>query len=90
MLTSQPRAGAGRDLHEHAARAYCNLAALAIVQRRHADAQATLDAGLEYCTDRDLDSWTLYLQGWRRDCCSTAARRTRRPGRPRTPCATCR
>ena len=21
-------------------------------------------AGVEYCTDRDLDSWTLYLQGW--------------------------
>jgi DNA-binding CsgD family transcriptional regulator len=65
MLTASLERARDGDLHEHAARAYCNLAALAIVQRRHADAQATLDAGLEYCTDRDLDSWTLYLQGWR-------------------------
>jgi DNA-binding CsgD family transcriptional regulator/tetratricopeptide (TPR) repeat protein len=65
LLTSslaQARAG---DLHEHAARAYCNLCALAVVQRRHADAQTHLAAGLEYCIDRDLDAWTLYLQGFR-------------------------
>jgi DNA-binding CsgD family transcriptional regulator len=36
----------------------------AVLQRRHPEAQAGIAAGLEYCTDRDLDSWTLYLQGW--------------------------
>jgi DNA-binding CsgD family transcriptional regulator len=65
MLTASLEQARAGDLHEHAARAYCNLSATAILQRRHADAQASLDAGLEYCTDRDLDSWTLYLQGWR-------------------------
>lgn len=49
------------DLHEHAARAYSNLVSLAVVQRRHAEAQHYLDEGLEYCTERDLDAWTLYL-----------------------------
>jgi predicted ATPase/DNA-binding CsgD family transcriptional regulator len=63
MLTSsldQARAG---DLQEHAARAYCNLVSCAVVQRRHIDAATRLEAGLEYCIDRDLDAWTLYLQG---------------------------
>ena len=64
MLTSRLEQARAEDLHEHAARAYCNLVSSAVVQRRHADAAACLEAGLEYCTDRDLDSWTLYLQGW--------------------------
>lgn len=54
----------GADLHEHVARAYCNLVSLAVVQRRHEAAAADLVAGLAYCEDRDLDSWSLYLRGW--------------------------
>lgn len=50
-------------LHEHAARAYCNLASAAVVQRRHGEATRYLDEGIEYCGDRDLDSWTVYLEG---------------------------
>ncbi|MGG5259038.1 ATP-binding protein, partial [Phycicoccus avicenniae] len=50
-------------LHEHAARAYCNLSSAAVVQRRHAEARRYLDEGIEYCVDRDLDSWTAYLEG---------------------------
>jgi DNA-binding CsgD family transcriptional regulator/tetratricopeptide (TPR) repeat protein len=53
------------DLHEHAARAYCNLASIAVVQRRHDEAVHYLDEGLEYCVDRDLDPWSLYLEGCR-------------------------
>ncbi len=53
------------DLHEHAARAYCNLVSAAVVQRRHEEAQRYLDEGMDYCIDRDLDSWTLYLEGGR-------------------------
>ncbi|MBM6401397.1 ATP-binding protein [Phycicoccus sonneratiae] len=52
-------------LHEHAARAYCNLASAAVVQRRHGEAKRYLDEGIEYCGERDLDSWTLYLEGVR-------------------------
>jgi hypothetical protein len=64
MLNSSLEQARTADLHEHAARAYCNLVSSAVVQRRHADAQTGLATGLEYCADRDLDSWTLYLQGW--------------------------
>ncbi|AXG13070.1 ATP-binding protein [Intrasporangium calvum] len=51
------------EMHEHAARAYLNLASSAISQRRHDDAQRNLAEGIEYCTERDLDSWTNYLLG---------------------------
>jgi DNA-binding CsgD family transcriptional regulator len=64
MLNSSLDQACAADLHEHAARAYCNLVSSAVVQRRHADALRVLAAGVEYCTDRDLDSWKLYLQGW--------------------------
>jgi DNA-binding CsgD family transcriptional regulator len=64
LLTTSLDQARAADLHEHAARAYCNLVATAMVQHRHADTQRWLDEGLEYCIDRDLDSWTLYLRGW--------------------------
>jgi DNA-binding CsgD family transcriptional regulator/tetratricopeptide (TPR) repeat protein len=65
-LLADSLAGArAADLHEHAARAYCNLTATAVGQHRHADAAAVVTEGLAYCQERDLDSWTLYLQGWR-------------------------
>jgi DNA-binding CsgD family transcriptional regulator/tetratricopeptide (TPR) repeat protein len=64
MLTeSLQRARAG-DLHEHAARAYCNIASLAVGRHRHADATAAVAEGVAYCSERDLDAWRLYLQGW--------------------------
>jgi DNA-binding CsgD family transcriptional regulator len=49
------------ELHEHAARAYVNLSSSAAVQRRHEDARHHLTEGIDYCTERDLDSWTSYL-----------------------------
>ncbi|MDV3220940.1 ATP-binding protein [Intrasporangium sp.] len=61
MLEESLELSCRADLHEHAARAYVNLASNAIVQRRHADAERHLVEGMEYCTERDLDSWTHYL-----------------------------
>ena len=52
------------DLHEHAARAYTNLGASSVVLRSYAEADATLAAGIAYCTDRDLDSWRTYMVAW--------------------------
>jgi DNA-binding CsgD family transcriptional regulator/tetratricopeptide (TPR) repeat protein len=51
------------DAHEHAARAYTNLSSVAVHSRRFAEAEQRLSAGLAYCRDRDLDSWTLYMEG---------------------------
>ena len=63
MLTESLGLARTAQLHEHAARAYVNLSSTAVAQRRHSDARRTLDEGLEYCQDRDLDSWTTYLLG---------------------------
>ena len=52
------------DAHEHAARAYTNLGASACACWQLADAERYLRAGIAYCTDRDLDSWTLYMGAW--------------------------
>lgn len=60
------------DLHEHAARAYVNLTSTAIAQRRLADARRHLTEGLEYCTERDLDSWTHSLMEGDADVCLLA------------------
>ena len=61
MLEESLRLSRQADFHEHAARAYVNLASSAIAQRRHEDARRHVGEGLEYCTERDLDSWTNYL-----------------------------
>jgi ATP/maltotriose-dependent transcriptional regulator MalT len=52
------------DAQEHAARAYTNLSATPVVDRRYDEAERVLRAGLAYCADRDLDSWRLYMGSW--------------------------
>ncbi|HVN13939.1 MAG TPA: AAA family ATPase [Kineosporiaceae bacterium] len=64
MLASSLEQALTAELHEHAARAYCNIAASSVLRRDHEHGQSYLDAGLDYCLERDLDSWSLYLQGW--------------------------
>ncbi len=49
LLTDSLDRSRAADLHEHAARAYCNLASTAISLRRHADAAEYLAVGLAYC-----------------------------------------
>ncbi|HEV7206943.1 MAG TPA: AAA family ATPase [Jatrophihabitans sp.] len=50
-----------RDAQEHAARAYTNLGSVGDLERRFAEAEADLAAGIAYCTERDLDSWRHYM-----------------------------
>jgi len=52
------------DAHEHAARAYTNLGASCLRQRLFSEADRYLRAGIAYCTDRDLDTWRLYMTAW--------------------------
>ena len=54
-----------RGLHEHAARAYTNLAATSVTRGTYDRANACLQQGLAYCEERDLDSWRLYMLAWR-------------------------
>jgi len=51
-------------LEEHAARVWTNVACHQAITRMLADAEHTLRAGLAYCAERDLDSWSLYMQAW--------------------------
>ena len=52
------------DLHEHVARAYTNLGVGLVRNRRLREADDYLSAGIAYCSDRDLDSWVMYMSGW--------------------------
>jgi len=47
--------------HEHVARAYTNIGHNALLMKNHLFAKEILDAGMQYCEERDLDSWTTYL-----------------------------
>lgn len=52
-------------LEEHVARAHTNLACCAIDARDYALGMRHLQAGIAYCREHDLDSWLLYMTGWR-------------------------
>jgi DNA-binding CsgD family transcriptional regulator/tetratricopeptide (TPR) repeat protein len=53
------------EMHDHAARCYANLASTAIWQREYLAAQRYLEEGIAFTTDRDMDSYSVYLRGWR-------------------------
>jgi DNA-binding NarL/FixJ family response regulator len=46
---------------EHAARAYANLGHNELIVKEYDLAKKTLEAGLKYCEERNLDSWTDYM-----------------------------
>lgn len=58
----------GQDGHEHAARAFTNLGSTAAESRRFPDAVRFLAAGIAYCEERDLDSWSRYMGAWQVVC----------------------
>ena len=50
---------------EHVARAYTNLASGNVRRCSYDAASRWLDEGIGWCSDRDLDSWVLYMRAWR-------------------------
>jgi DNA-binding CsgD family transcriptional regulator/tetratricopeptide (TPR) repeat protein len=52
-------------LEEHVARAYTNLGTIAVRSHDFDRAEAVLAEGIAYTTERDLDSWRLYMMGYR-------------------------
>jgi DNA-binding NarL/FixJ family response regulator len=52
-------------LEEDVARAHTNFATAALVARDYPLADRHLDVGIEYCRERDLDAWLLYMTGLR-------------------------
>ncbi len=53
------------EMHDHAARCYANLTSTSIMHREYREAQGHLEAGIAFTTDRDMDSYSVYLRGWR-------------------------
>ncbi len=49
------------SFHEHAARAYSNLGCNAMQLNDYVLAKKMLNEGIQYCEDRDLDSWRLNM-----------------------------
>jgi DNA-binding CsgD family transcriptional regulator len=49
-------------LDDHAGRAYFQLVICGLRHRRFALVRRYVDAGLEYCGERDLDTWRVYLR----------------------------
>ncbi len=64
LLDESRRRSQGADLHEHAARAFTNQVSNAVERHEHARVDALLSEALDYCWERDLDAWSLYMQGW--------------------------
>lgn len=58
------------DMHEHVARGYTNVGSTEIEWRSYDEARRALDAGLAYCSERDLDSWTYYMRATRARLCA--------------------
>jgi DNA-binding CsgD family transcriptional regulator/tetratricopeptide (TPR) repeat protein len=54
-----------REMHDHVARCYANLATEAARLREYGLSKRYLDEGIAYTTDRDMDSYSIYLHGWR-------------------------
>lgn len=53
------------NFQEHAARAFTNRACSEMNQLSHAEAQAFLDRGIDYCVENDLATWRDYMRGVR-------------------------
>ena len=64
LLVESQRRSQDADLHEHAARAFTNQVSNAVERHDHLRVDALLVQALDYCRERDLDAWSLYMQGW--------------------------
>ncbi len=51
--------------HEHVGRAYTNLSSNAVLIKDYEAADRYFDAGINYCEERDLDSWSKYMLSWK-------------------------
>ncbi|SEV95967.1 transcriptional regulator, LuxR family [Chitinophaga sp. YR573] len=53
------------SFHEHAARAYSNLASTGIKMKDYAFTREILETGIAYCEKRDLDLWRSNMLSWK-------------------------
>ena len=53
-----------RGMDDHVARCYANISTSAVMHREYLTAEKYLTEGIAYTTDRDMDSYSIYLRGW--------------------------
>jgi DNA-binding CsgD family transcriptional regulator len=53
------------SFHEHAARAYTALGSNGVTMKNYLFAKNKLEEGINYCEERDLDSFKLYMLAWK-------------------------
>jgi DNA-binding CsgD family transcriptional regulator/tetratricopeptide (TPR) repeat protein len=53
-----------QEMHDHVARCYANIGSQAVMKRNYPQAERYLSQGIAYTTDRDMDSYSVYLRGW--------------------------
>jgi DNA-binding CsgD family transcriptional regulator/tetratricopeptide (TPR) repeat protein len=53
------------NFHEHAARAYTNMAYSAVHMKEYSLATTILREGIQYCEELELDSWRTYMLSWK-------------------------
>ncbi len=52
------------SMDEYAARTYTNLGCSLVELRQYQDGEKYLREGIDFCAERDLDSWRVYMAGW--------------------------
>jgi len=62
MLQQSLEIGLQKTYHEHAARAYTNLAYNGIIIKDNNLAKEALEKGIFYCQENNLDLWVVYMQ----------------------------
>lgn len=65
MLNESLHTALEKSYHEHAARAYTNMGSSPVKYRDYSRALKTLDEGIKFCEDHDLNSWSSYMLSWK-------------------------
>ena len=53
-----------QGMDDHVARCYANISSIAVMHRDYQPAKKYLTQGITFTTDRDMDSYSIYLRGW--------------------------
>ncbi len=69
MVERALRMAQEQEMHDHVARCFANLISIAVQDRKYALGEGYLKEGLAYTIARDMDSYSVYLLGWRARWC---------------------
>lgn len=65
MLQESLDISLNNEFQEHVARAYTNQGSLGVKFKLYEFSEKALTGGIQYCEERDLNSWTTYMLSWK-------------------------